>query len=154
MFSQFFAAFFGTVSFSFIFHVNKRYYPACGMIGGVGWLVYLFFCKYLSVAEASFLATCIVAFSSRASAIYKKCPVTIFLISGIFPLVPGAGIYWTAYYLVMGQNALCMESGISTIKTAFAIVLGIVFVFEIPQSFFKKIFRLFVSREDETGVVK
>ena len=29
--------------------------------------------------------------------------MTIFLISGIFPLVPGAGVYWTAYYIVMDE---------------------------------------------------
>jgi len=145
MWTQFIAAFLGTVSFSLIFHVNKKYYPACGMIGAVGWLVYLFFDQYIDAAEASFLATCVVALCSRASAIYNKCPVTIFLISGIFPLVPGAGIYWTAYYLVMGENTQCVNSGITTIKTAFAIVLGIVFVFEIPQSFFQKLFQKFMK---------
>ena len=103
--------------------------------------------KYIDVAEASFLATCVVAFSSRASAIYNKCPVTIFLISGIFPLVPGAGIYWTAYYLVMGQNSECLRAGLTTVKTAFAIVLGIVFVFEIPQTFFRRLFHKFSKKE-------
>lgn len=143
MVAQFIAAFIGTVSFSLIYHVHKRYYPACGMIGGIGWMIYLVSIPYISVAEASFFATCVVTFCSRACAIYQKCPVTIFLIPGIFPLVPGAGIYWTAYYLVTNQNSLCLQSGISTIKTAFAIVLGIVFLFEIPQSFFQKVFRIF-----------
>ena len=97
MLGQFFAACIGTISFSVIFHVNKKYYPICGLIGGIGWLVYLCCSHVMSVSEASFLATCFVAFASRAAAIYKRCPVTIFLISGIFPLVPGAGIYWAAY---------------------------------------------------------
>lgn len=141
MILQFLAACLGTIAFSVIFHVHKRYYPVCGLIGGIGWMVYLIGSRYLSIAEASFLATCVVTFSSRASAIYKKCPVTIFLISGIFPLVPGAGIYWTAYYLITNQMSEFNHSGITTIKTAFAIVLGIVFVFEIPQTFFKKIVR-------------
>lgn len=139
MWSQVLAAAIGTISFSLIFHVHKRFYPACGIIGGLGWLVYLISCKHLSIAESSFLATCVVALCSRTCAVYKRCPVTIFLISGILPLVPGAGIYWTAYYLVTSQNALCMNSGILTIKTAFAIVLGIVFVFELPQNFFRKL---------------
>lgn len=145
MWGQVLAAAIGTISFSLIFHVHKRYYLACGIIGGLGWLVYLVSCKYFSIAESSFFATSVVALCSRTCAVYKKCPVTIFLIAGIFPLVPGAGIYWTAYYLVTSQNALCMSSGILTIKTAFAIVLGIVFVFELPQNFFQKI--LFFHRE-------
>lgn len=147
MITQFIAACLGTISFSVIFHVHKKYYPVCGLIGGIGWMVYLIGSRYLGIGEAAFLATCVVAFSSRASAIYKKCPVTVFLISGIFPLVPGAGIYWTAYYLITNQTAEFNASGITTIKTAFAIVLGIVFVFEIPQSFFKKIVRIFQKKE-------
>ena len=67
----------------------------------------------------------------------KRCPVTIFLISGILPLVPGAGIYWTAYYLVTNQLDLALSKGFLAVKVAVAIVLGIVFVFEIPQRFFK-----------------
>lgn len=60
-----------------------------------------------------------------------------FLICGILPLVPGAGIYWTCYYLVTGQLDEASTRGFSALKAAVAIVLGIVFVFEIPQRFFK-----------------
>lgn len=63
--------------------------------------------------------------------------MTIFLICGILPLVPGAGIYWTCYYLVTGQLDEASTRGFSALKAAVAIVLGIVFVFEIPQRFFK-----------------
>mgnify|MGYP002624622553 CR=1 FL=1 len=35
---------------------------------------------------------------SRVLAAKRKNPVTIYLITGIFPLVPGAGIYYTSYY--------------------------------------------------------
>ena len=60
------------------------------------------------------------------------------MISGsIMPLVPGAGIYWTCYYLVTGQLGEASTRGFSALKAAVAIVLGIVFVFEIPQRFFK-----------------
>ena len=73
---------------------------------------------------------------SRLTAIREKCPVTIFLICGIFPLVPGSYVYWTAYYFVTDQMSLAAENGYMAIKIAFAIVLGIVFVFEIPQRAF------------------
>ena len=73
----------------------------------------------------------------RFFAVRERCPVTIFLICGILPLVPGAGIYWTCYYLVTGQLDEASTRGFSALKAAVAIVLGIVFVFEIPQRFFK-----------------
>lgn len=65
-----------------------------------------------------------------------KCPITIFLISGIFPLVPGAGIYYTVYYLVTNQLSMASLKGMESIKIVFAIVLGIVIVVQIPRDYF------------------
>ena len=61
-----------------------------------------------------------------------------FLIAGIIPLVPGAGVYYTAYYLMTGDLALAIEKGMGAVAVAFAIVLGIVFVLAIPRQFFQK----------------
>ena len=49
-------------------------------------------------------------------------------------------MYWNAYYLVTDQVGLAATTGYTAVKIAFAIVLGIVFVFEIPQRFFVKVF--------------
>ena len=81
----------------------------------------------------------VVIFLSRLAAVLKKCPVTIFLIAGIFPLVPGAGVYWTAYYIVTDQLRLAAETGYTAVKVAVAIVLGIVFIFELPQGLFVRL---------------
>ena len=130
------AAIVGTISFSLLFGVPRKYYPWCGLIGGAGWAVYSVTVKHLGAAGASFAATMVVIFLSRAVAVGMRCPATIFLISGIFPLVPGAGIYWTVYYLVTEQFLLAASTGYAAVKVAVAIVLGIVFVFELPQSVF------------------
>ena len=63
----------------------------------------------------------------------------LFLIAGIFPLVPGAGVYWTAYYIVTDQLRLAAETGYTAVKVAVAIVLGIVFIFELPQGLFVRL---------------
>ena len=70
-------------------------------------------------------------------AIREKCPVTAFLISGILPLVPGAGIYWTTYHMLTGQSAEALRRGVETGKIAAAMVLAIVLVFELPQGLFR-----------------
>lgn len=62
-----------------------------------------------------------------------------FLIAGIFPLVPVAGVYWTAYYIVTDQLRLAAETGYTAVKVAVAIVLGIVFIFELPQGLFVRL---------------
>lgn len=142
--TQVLAAIAGTVAFGAIFGVEKKYYPYCGLIGGAGWAVYVILWERLQLGSEPlvvFLATVLVIFLSRLCAVWKRCPVTIFLISGIFPLVPGAGIYWTAYYLVTNQLEEASRRGFLAVKVAVAIVLGIVFVFEIPQNFFKSALR-------------
>ena len=129
----------GTVAFALLFGVPRQYFPFCGLIGGAGWLLYAALSGYagLTPTEATFFATVLVILLSRACAVLERCPATVFLIAGIFPLEPGAGLYWTSYYLVTGQMRLAASSGFAAVKAAIAIVLGIVFVFEIPNGFFR-----------------
>ena len=92
---------------------------------------------------ASFAATLILTALSRCFAVWRRTPITIFLICGIFPLVPGAGIYYTAYYFIVGDNAMAAAKGTETLKIAVAITLGIVLILSLPQ----KIFRLGLSTD-------
>ena len=69
---------------------------------------------------------------TRVLAILLKAPVTVFLLTGIFPLVPGAGIYYTAYYFIESNNALALSNGISTFKIAVVLATGIALVLGIP----------------------
>lgn len=135
MMKEILAAAAGTFAFSVLFGVPRKYYPFCGIIGASGWIVYMFTADF-GVTVGSFAATVAVVLLSRVTAVREKCPVTVFLISGIFPLVPGSYVYWTAYYFVTDQLRLAVHNGYMAVKIAFAIVLGIVFVFEIPQKIF------------------
>lgn len=102
----------------------------------------MYFCVHwagLSEAEATFFSAAGVIFLSRLFAVRECCPATLFMIPGIFPIVPGAGIYWTAHYIVADQLTLAGRTGFEAVKAAVAIVLGIIFIFEIPQRFFQKI---------------
>ena len=129
----------GTMAFALLFQVPKQYYVNCGIIGGCGWLCYKLLLSGCGLFASTFFATVLVVFLSRLSAVHRHCPVTVFLIAGIFPLVPGAGIYWTAYYVVTDQLAKASARGFLTLKIAVAIVLGILFVFEFPQKWFRRI---------------
>lgn len=139
MTGQIIAAALGTVAFSVLFGVPRQYYAYCGLVGGAGWWLYslLMASVHFTATEATFFATFLVVLLSRFLAVWEKCPATVFLTAGIFPLVPGAGIYWTAYYLVTNRPAEASDNGFAAVKAAFAIVLGIVLVFEIPDRFFK-----------------
>ncbi|MFP3155061.1 threonine/serine exporter family protein [Lachnospiraceae bacterium ZAX-1] len=129
-----------TISFAVRFHVPRGEYVYCAINGTLGWVAYWFFINHeVSVSVASLAATFIMAILSRILSILRKCPATVFLVTGIFTLVPGAGIYSTAYYLITGDITLFTEKGIETFKIAGAIVLGIVFGFALPQIWFNKL---------------
>lgn len=130
-------SFFGTIAFSVLYQVPRKYYISCGMTGAAGWMIYKVMVSGCTPAIASFFAVLVVVLMSRMLTVRMKCPITIFLVPGIIPLVPGAGIYFTAYYLVTNQLYLAAEKGIESVKVAFAIVLAIVFIVSIPREVFQ-----------------
>ena len=119
----------GSVAFSLIYGVPKQYYPWCGITGGVGWFVYLIIKEIAGNFFGALFSTIVIVVLSRIFAVRKHCPVTIFLIAGIFPLVPGAGICMTSYYVVVNDLGEALSTGMAAMKVAIAIVLGIVIVF-------------------------
>ena len=132
--TQFVVAVVATISFGITFHVPKRHYLAGGLTGAVGWMVYIFGVELfaLSPAIATLVATLPLTGCARFFAIRHKAPVTIFLLPGIFPLVPGAGIYYTAYYFLRDDRTLFLNKGVETLKIALALALGIALVCSLP----------------------
>lgn len=130
-------AFVSTIAFAIIFHTPRREYLFCGITGAIGWLGYIIGMHFeIGVVTASFFATVALAWASRSFAFLRKTPVTVFLITGIFPLVPGAGIYYTGYHFFMSDNTQGMLKGLETVKIAVAIALGIGIVLSLPAFFF------------------
>lgn len=126
-----------TLSFAVLFCAPKSELFFCGLTGAIGWIVYLICVDFgLSATIANLIATLALTVIARTTAALRKNPVTVYLISGIFPLVPGAGIYYTSFYFIMNEMDQFSQSGMQTIKVAGAIVLGIIFGFSLPQSWF------------------
>ncbi len=123
---QLVAAFVGTVGFSALFGAPRRYYLYCGLAGMAGWAVYLLVAAGHSVVGAAFFAALTVAAISHVMARLCRCPVTVFLICGIIPLVPGGGIFWTAYYIVTEQLRMAAATGFVALKVTIAIAGGII----------------------------
>ncbi|MBQ8040143.1 MAG: threonine/serine exporter family protein [Lachnospiraceae bacterium] len=143
MILQFIVCFFATLSFAVLFSAPKRELIFCGLTGAAGWMVYLLLIDAnagLAVANlgASFTLTLI----SRIFAAMKRHPVTVYLLAGIFPLVPGAGIYYTSYYFIMHEMEQFAAKGAETLIVAGSIVFGIVFGFSLPQNIFNALPRI------------
>ena len=132
------AAFIGTLAFAILFGAPRKQYVTAGVIGAIGWVIYLMLTRFCHSGPtvAIIAATTIVCILSRFAAVRDKCPSTVYLLCGIFPLVPGAGIFWFTYYLVSSQFYLSASAGFTAVKGAIAIVLGIIFAMELPQRLF------------------
>ena len=130
---QLIAAFLGTVSFAALFGVPRKYYLDAGICGTIGWLFYLVFSRYtaMSPAEVVFCATALVTLTALMQSTGRKCPITVFLICGIFPLVPGAGIFWTSYNIVSNHLSDALQTGFGALKATVAIAFGILAMMEL-----------------------
>lgn len=126
MIVQVFSAFWAIAMFSILTEVPRRFLPYAAFTGGFAWWAYVLISDLThSTLQAAFFSILAVAFLSHILARIKKAPVTVFLIAGILPSVPGAGIYRTVYYLIQGNQMLSMHYLVVTLHTAGAIALAI-----------------------------
>lgn len=128
MIIQVIAAFFATLFFSIMFNVSRNQLIYCGFNGAIGWLVYLVSLSLNSIVFSSFLGALTVSILAQVLAKIRKTPVTVFLISGIIPLVPGAILYKTIYYIVEEDYTMSNYYGIQSLQIAGAIAVAIILV--------------------------
>ena len=131
------SAFVGTAAFCLLFNVPKRFCLICGLTGMAGFIGYTLTLNLASDVMARFVGALAVVICARLFSVWKKCPITVFLVPGIFPIIPGTRVYYTAYYLVSDNLYSAAQSGFEAIQIAFAIVLGIVLVVSAPMKWFQ-----------------
>lgn len=128
MIIQVISAFFATYLFSIIFNISKRQLLYCGICGAVGWCIYLVSLPLNSVVLSTFLGALAVRILAQIFAVIRKTPVTVFLIAGIIPLVPGAVLYQAIYYIAQGEYDNVTLYGLQSLKLAGAIAVAMVLV--------------------------
>jgi uncharacterized membrane protein YjjB (DUF3815 family) len=124
-----FYSFIAILAFSVIFNIKGKNTWIAAIGGGLSWFFYIFSLKYIiSQPLAFFYASVAVAIYSEIMARVRKCPVTIFIICGILPLVPGGGMYYTMLASVQGNVTKSLNTGLSTLTIAGAIAVGVILV--------------------------
>lgn len=119
-------AFLAVISFSLVLEIPKKYLVLSGGIGAAGWLTYLLVRAAAgSVITAAFLSSLLVALSSHAAARKLKAPVTVFLVAGILPTVPGASIYRSVSYVISNNPALSSHYLLETLQISGAMAMAI-----------------------------
>ena len=128
------------VALCIIFCVPKRYLHLSGFVGAVGWVIY----TYMNVSISNemfgmFMASIVVSVISHIFARWKKAPVTLFLIPGILPLVPGVGMYRIVYYFMIEKSEPDLAGYYFSYTLQMAGMIAIAIF--ITDTFFKAFFR-------------
>ena len=123
------AAFVGCIGFSLIFNIHGPGMLLCALGGAISWGTYSL-ATYLGCNEITcyFLSAVTAAGYSEAMARIRKYPAFSYLVVSVFPLIPGAGIYYTTNYLVLGDMSGFADQGKLTIAIAGTIAVGILIV--------------------------
>lgn len=116
----------GCVGFSILFNIHGPGVILCTIGGGLAWLVYC-------IAEAFGCSDIVCYFwSALFSSVYseimariRKYPAISYLVVSIFPLIPGAGVYYTMNYAVRGEMERFAAQGMHTAAIAGIIAVGI-----------------------------
>lgn len=125
-FIQFIYGFFASMAFGVIFHTPKKALPIVGTIGGIGWIVY----RHLLMTTGNTLASAmtaglIIGTLSGILSIILKYPTILLYIPSLIPLVPGGGMYYTMYYLIMEEMDKFGAKALETTLIAIALATGI-----------------------------
>lgn len=116
-----------TLAFSYYFCCPRHSLFYAANLGGISWTIYsVILNNDLSYVGAAVTSAFTVAILSEYLARKLKGPATIFLLPGIVPLVPGAGMYYTMYYLIQQDYVAFQSKAVETLFMAGSIAAGVV----------------------------
>ncbi|MGO4890175.1 threonine/serine exporter family protein [Anaerobacillus sp. MEB173] len=124
--------FIATIAFGILFNVPTTAILFGSIAGTIGFTFLRLLPAYgVTTIFATVVASFFVAMMSHFLAKKFRAPVTIFIIPGIIPLVPGSKAYFTMLAFVEGNYLGGLELGIETMLQAGAIAAGLVFALSI-----------------------
>ena len=123
------ATFIACAGFAIVFNIHGFGIAICALGGTLVWAAYCAATYFgLDLYVAYFIAALIAAFYSEAMARIRKYPAISYLVIAIFPLIPGAGIYYTTNHLIHGESEAFASKALQTIGIAGVIAVGILIV--------------------------
>lgn len=131
-----FCSFFACLFFAIIYNTPKKELPFCGLAGSLGYML----CYYLTnqckmPMWGAFLGTALICILSLNFSTRHKMPVMMYVLPAIFPIVPGAGIYYALYSFMINDIHGAAQQGIDAFKIAGVIVLAMLTILSQPKIF-------------------
>lgn len=116
----------GCIGFSILFNIHGPGGLLCALGGFLSWAVY---CVAMELGSTDILAcfwsALFASLYSEIMARVRKYPAISYLVVSIFPMIPGAGVYYTMNYAVRGEMELFADKGMHTAAIAGIIAVGI-----------------------------
>lgn len=144
---NFFFSFLATVGFSIFFNSPIKSLLPSGIIGGIGWTVYIILFDFSGNAIlANFFAALLISLLSEISARKMKYPAIIFVIPGMLPLIPGLGLYNTMLSLVEGNYTRAIAIGTDALFVSASIAMGVLLVTSLVKTYYIVIFKIYSKK--------
>ena len=123
------SVFSGCVGFSILFNIHDMGVLVCAFGATLVWAVYLA-AEQLSGSAilGYFWAAAMASSYSEIMARIRKFPAITYLVISIFPLLPGAGVYYTMRHAVQGDMEAFASQGMYTAAIAGIMAIGILMV--------------------------
>lgn len=123
------ATFIACAGFAIIFNIHGFGIAICAFGGVLTWAAYCTASYFgCDIYVCYFLATLVAALYAEIMARVRKYPAISYLVVAIFPLIPGAGIYYATNFLIQGDRAAFVQKALQTIGIAGVIAVGILVV--------------------------
>ena len=123
------ACFIACIGFVILFNIHGPGGFLCALGGMITWLTYRII-VLIGGGDiiAYFLATMVASAYAECMARIRKYPAISYLVISIFPLIPGAGVYYTMNHIARGNMTMFAQQGTHTIAIAGAMAVGILLI--------------------------
>ena len=126
---QLLACLVGCIGFAIVFNIHGPGGLLCALGGTLAWATYMIVIALGGNDLLGYLwAAIFSSVYSEVMARIRKYPAISYLVISIFPLIPGASVYYTMTQAVKGDMASFADQGMHTIGIAGAIAVGILLV--------------------------
>ena len=114
------------IGFFILFNIHGYGGFLCALGGMLTWITYSLI-LYFGGSDilAYFFATVSASLYAEIMARVRKCPAISYLVISAFPLIPGAGVYYTMTYAVASDMANFADRGMHTLAIAGVMAVGI-----------------------------
>ncbi len=127
--TQLITAFIGALGIAMLSNIHGRKLAYAGLGGLLSWVLSQVLARFISTeAVLIFIVSIMATIYAEILARAEKSPATVFLVSSIFPILPGGKLYYTVIYAIDSDVERFAASGISAVTTSIAIAMGIMAV--------------------------